>query len=83
VRKKSVEVRNDDKGGIDEIIVKDALVHIERMSNAGWFLGISPKDGSFWQFWFGAKNGRSHVEFTHTEHTPAEEMDRLRAGRAP
>lgn len=65
----AVEIRPDDKGGIDEIILRDAkCVHIERMSDDGWFMGVDGGDGSYHQFWFGAKNRKSHVEFRHTEH---------------
>ncbi len=72
--KAAVEVRpqvlpvND----IDEIIIRGGNVHIERMSNDGWFMGIEAADGSYWQFWFGAKNYKSHVEFRHTETSSAE-----------
>ena len=67
---KAVEIRSDDDGSIDEIIAKGCSVHIERMSNDGWFMGIDATDGSYWQFWFGSKNLRSHVEFRHTEMVP-------------
>lgn len=70
----AVEIRPDDDGGIDEIVMRNAVcVHIERMSNDGWFMGVDAADGSYHQFWFGAKNRKSHVEFRHTEHTSAEE----------
>ena len=66
-----VEIRRNDDESIDEIIVRGGLVHIEQMSNDGWFMGVNAPDGSYWQFWFGAKNRKSHVEFRHTEMTPA------------
>lgn len=66
-----VEIRKQNDA-IDEIIVKGGTVHIEQMSNDGWFMGVDGLDGSYWQFWFGAKNRKSHVEFRHTEyHHPA------------
>jgi hypothetical protein len=68
-----VEIRQQD-GSIDEIIIRGGSVHIERMSNSGWFMGVEASDGSYWQFWFGAKNGRAHVEFRHTEMTPSASM---------
>jgi len=67
-----VEIRRNDDGSIDEIVAKGADLHIEQMSNDGWYMGLQMPDGSYWQFWFGAKNGRSHVEFRHTETTYAE-----------
>lgn len=64
----AVEIRKNDDGSIDEI-VSDRIksLHIEQMTDDGWFMGIQASDGSYWQFWFGAKNRRSHVEFRHTE----------------
>lgn len=56
---------------IDEIVIRGGNVHIERMSNDGWFMGVEAADGTYWQFWFGAKNRKSHVEFRHVETTPA------------
>jgi len=69
--KPAVEIRPDDSGAIDEIIAKGCMLHIERMTGDGWYLGIDASDGSYWQFWFGSKNRKSHVEFRHTEMTPA------------
>jgi hypothetical protein len=63
-----VEIRQQD-GSIDEVIIRGGSVHIERMSNSNWFMGVDAADGSYWSFWFGAKNGRTHVEFQHTETT--------------
>lgn len=68
-----IEIRRNDDGSIDEICAGNLRsLHIEQMSNDGWYMGIEADDGSYWQFWFGAKNRRSHVEFRHTETTPAE-----------
>lgn len=65
--KPAVEIRPDSKGEIDDIIANGCALHIERMSDDGWYLGIDGADGSHWQFWLGAKNRRSHVEVRHTE----------------
>lgn len=62
-----VEIRRNPDGSIDEIVAKAANLHIEQMSNDGWFMGLDMPDGSYWQFWFGSKNRKSHVEFRHTE----------------
>lgn len=72
-----VEVR-EKNGEIDEICIDRGNVHIEQMSADSWYMGIEAKDGSYWQFWFGAKNRKSAVTFTHTETTPAEEEIRRR-----
>lgn len=53
---------------IDEIVIRRGDVHIEQMSADSWFMGVDALDGSYWQFWFGAKNHKSHVEFRHVEH---------------
>lgn len=68
-----VEIRNNDDGTIDEIIIRGGLVHIEQMSNDSWFLGVDADDGSYWQFWVGSKNGKTHVEFRHVEYVGADE----------
>lgn len=66
-----VEIRRNDDGSIDEIVAKGCDLHIEQMSNDGWFIGVAASDGGFYsQFWMGAKNRRSHVEVRHTETIP-------------
>ncbi len=77
----AVEIRRNDDGSIDEIVAKAANLHIEQMSNDGWFMGLDMPDGSYWRFWFGSKNRKSHVEFRHTETHPgstAEPKDQSR-----
>jgi hypothetical protein len=69
--KLAVEIRKNDDGSIDEIVAKGCAVHVEQMTDDGWYMGIDGKDGSYWQFWFGSKNRKSHVEFRHTEMMPA------------
>jgi hypothetical protein len=66
-----VIIRKNDDGTIDEIVAKDCTLHIEQMTNDGWYIGVTASDGSYWQFWIGAKNGRSAVEVRHTETSPA------------
>lgn len=67
----AVTVRTDELG-VDEICASNCTLHVERMTNDGFALGIDASDGSYWQFWLGAKNGRSHVEVRHTETSPPE-----------
>ena len=71
----AVEIRKQNDA-IDEIIIHGGVVHIEQMTNDGWYMGVEASDGSYWQFWFGAKNRKSHVEFRHTEMITAEEEKR-------
>ena len=66
-----VEIRYQE-GAIDEIIAKGANLHIEQMDNSGWCVILDMPDGIQWMFWVGAKNGRSHVEFRHTEISDAD-----------
>ena len=66
-----VEIRRNPDQSIDEIVIRGGDVHIEQMDGNSWFMGVEAKDGSYWQFWFGAKNRKSLVEFRHTEMTPA------------
>jgi hypothetical protein len=70
--KSAVEIRPNDDGSIDEIVATGCNLHIEQMSDDAWYMGITARDGSYWQFWFGSKNRRSAVEFRHTETSPAE-----------
>lgn len=69
----AVEIRRNPDQSIDEVIAHGCNLHIEQMSNDGWYMGLQASDGSYWQFWFGSKNRRSHVEFRHTEMSPAED----------
>lgn len=62
-----VEIRPNDDGSIDEIVLRGAWVHIEQMSPDGWYMGVDDSDGRHWQFWFGTKNRKSAVEFRHVE----------------
>jgi hypothetical protein len=89
MKKPAVEIRPNDDGTIDEIVAKGCDIHIEQMSDDGWFMGVEGKDGSYWQFWLGSKNRRSAVEVRHTEMVTAEEnremarqSRRARRGRA-
>jgi hypothetical protein len=72
INENSVEIRPNDDGSIDEIVARRCDVHIEQMSNHEWYMGITAKDGTYWQFFFGSKNRRSHVEVRHTETLPPE-----------
>ena len=63
----TVEIRRNDDGSIDEVVADAKFVHIEQMSDDGWYIGIDAADGHCWQFWLGAKNRRSRVELRHTE----------------
>ena len=65
-----VEIRKNEDGSIDEVIAKGCDLCVEQMSADGWYMGLYFPDGDYWQFWFGAKNRKSHVEFLHTEHSP-------------
>ena len=67
----AVEIRKNPDGSIDEVVAKNCTIHVEQMSSDGWYMGIDGEDGSYWQFWFGSKNRKSHVEFRHTEMCPA------------
>jgi len=70
-----IEIRTNDDGSIDEIIARDCTMYIEQLSDNDWFLGIEAADGSYWQFWFGARNGKSFVDVKQTEMVPAEEYN--------
>ena len=75
--KPAIEIRRNPDQSIDEILFAGGNVHIEQMSDDGWFMGVEASDGSYWQFWFGAKNRKSRVEFRHTEMMSATENKRL------
>lgn len=77
VSRAPVEIRPNDDGSIDEIVAHGCNLHIEQMSDSNWYMGIEASDGSYWQFWFGAKNQKSHVVFHHTETTLAEDIKPL------
>ena len=64
-----LEIRFDDAGAIDEIVAVGCAIHIEQMSDDGWFLLIEDRKGGEHRFWLGSKNRRAHVEVRHTEST--------------
>ncbi len=74
--KPSVEVRKNPDGSIDEIVAKNCDLHIEQMSTDGWYVGLDLPDGSYWQFWIGARNYRSAVDVRHTETSLARKIGR-------
>lgn len=67
----NVIVRKNDDGTVDEVVAEGCSLHIEQMDGHSFFVGITASDGSYWQFWIGARNGRSLVDVTHTETSPA------------
>lgn len=78
-RKPAVEIRCPEGPGIiDEIVAKNCNLHIEQMSGDNWFLGIDGPDGSYWQFWIGARNRKSAVDVRHYETVTPEENRELR-----
>jgi len=74
-----VEIRRNPDGSIDEIAAKGADLHIEQMSDDGWFMGLDMPDGSYWQFWFGSKNRKSRVEFMLIEMVPGANGEQRKA----
>lgn len=64
----SIEIRPDDKGGVDEIVGNGVLVHVERMNKASWFIILTRPDQTQEAFWL---DGKGKVEFTMTESRPA------------
>lgn len=74
----AVEIRRNPDGSIDEIVAHGADLHIEQMSDDGWYMGLQMPDGTDWQFWFGSKNGKSHVVFRHLETSRRGDGEQLR-----
>lgn len=64
----SIEVRLDDKGGVDEVVGLGVLFHIERMSNGEWFFILTRPDQSQEAFWL---SGKGKVEVSLRERRPA------------
>jgi len=67
----AVIVRKNDDGTVDEVVAKGCSVHLEQMDGSGFYIGIMASDDTYWQFWVGARNGRSLVDLKHTETSPA------------
>lgn len=78
-----VIVRRNADDSIDEIVAHNCTIHLEQMDNNSFFLGIDGADGSYWQFWLGAKNYKSHVAVRHTEHSTPDEEAKRRASSLP
>lgn len=51
---KPIEIRNDDKGGFDELIAFNATVHIEMMDDNKVWLGIETAEKSY-GMWISSK----------------------------
>jgi hypothetical protein len=49
------EIRNDNKGNLDEFIAKGCDVHVERMNNGHWWMGVDMPDGSLWHLNFSTR----------------------------
>lgn len=64
----SIEVRLDEKGGVDEIVGFGVICHIERLSNGTWFVNLTRPDQTGEAFWLA---GKGSVEVCHTEHRTA------------
>lgn len=64
---KLVEIRRNPDGTIDEVVARGGSLHIEQLSDDGWYIGLDMPDGTYWQFYLGAKNRKSHVDLTLTE----------------
>ena len=56
---------NERGGCIDEIVVHNAAVHIEQMSDSCWWIGIYLSDGTFWTGNFMSR--RAQMTFTEQE----------------
>lgn len=67
-----VEIR-EQNDAIDEIVADRCNLHIEQMTDDSWFVGIEASDGSYSQFWIGARNRKSPVDVRHTETISAAE----------
>lgn len=65
----SVELRWQESD-LDEIVAHGCSVHVERMTDSSYYLGIEAEDGTCWQFFISAKNGRSHVKIVHSDTSP-------------
>jgi cytochrome P450 len=54
------EIRTDDDGTLDEVVAsRPELVHLERMAETDWSLGINMPDGTRIAVNFGAVNRRA------------------------
>lgn len=70
---------NRGRESIDEIVLHDANVHVEQMSDDAWWIGVTLKDGSYWagNFWTGDPNAR--MTFTEQESDVAWDEDKEHA----
>jgi hypothetical protein len=66
----AVIIRRNADESVDEIVAQNCSVHLEQMDGNSFYLGIEAEDGSYWQFWLGARNRKSLVDVKHTETTP-------------
>lgn len=64
----SIEVRLDDKGGVDEIVGFGVICHVECLGNGEWFLILTRPDQTQEAFWL---SGKGRVEVRMREHRTA------------
>lgn len=57
-------IRTSADGQLDEFFAENAFIHIERMGDASWWIGIDLPDGQHWMINFGTVNRRAKVVFT-------------------
>jgi hypothetical protein len=51
-----VEIRNDNAGKLDEFFARrSSLLHVERMNDGHWWMGVDMPDGSMWHLNFTTK----------------------------
>lgn len=41
----TLQVRRDENTGIDEVIARAADIHVERMNDGSWWIGLTEADG--------------------------------------
>ena len=64
---------NQRGGCIDEIVIDNAAVHIEQMSDSCWWIGIDLPDGTYWAGNFHTR--RAPIQFTEQESNVAWDRD--------
>ncbi len=50
-------IRHTEAGELDEFIAKGADVHVEAMSSAHWWIGVTLPDGRRWMINVGVEDG--------------------------
>lgn len=77
------DIRYDDDGELDELVCNNASIHIERINDGIWWMGIESPEGELYHLFFSSKKlVKAYLNFcggprSFVQRSPASSSDRL------